>query len=261
MNPSAVVPFRFESHEVRALTINGEPWFVARDICDALGLDHITNALSKVPEQHLTVIRLQSGGQDREMKAVSEPGLYRLVLRCDKPQAEPFMEWVTAEVLPSIRKTGGYSLPEAGKRADIFHHRRPLSKTGLDIRFTCDLTKVLTKRHPGDLAVLQRLTGIELMDLASEDDDSLGHRSRGELMALLDLFAASHLVRVPGATVTFKELYQRFLVWYGQQGLDISYVPSLKAVASWLDVQGLPRRKPSGVATVYGCILVGEVAA
>ena len=118
MNELRVVPtvFTFQDHEIREITdANGDPWFIAKDVCDVLGLDHITNALAKVPEHHLTVIRLQSGGQIREMKAVDEPGLYRLVLRSDKPQAEQFMEWVTAEVLPSIRKTGGYILPGSGR--------------------------------------------------------------------------------------------------------------------------------------------------
>jgi anti-repressor protein len=62
--------------EVRTVKdASGNPWWIARDICDVLGLDHITNALAKIPEKHLSVIRLQSGGQEREMKTVDEPGL------------------------------------------------------------------------------------------------------------------------------------------------------------------------------------------
>jgi|GEM_PF-2946106 len=108
-----VKTFQYQSHQFRSQIINDEPWFVAKDICDVLGLEHITNALAKIPEHHLTVIELQSGGQMREMKAVSEPGLYRLILRSNKPEAEPFIEWVTSEVLPSIRKTGSYAIPGA----------------------------------------------------------------------------------------------------------------------------------------------------
>lgn len=117
LQPSPINPtvFHFQGHPIREITDeHGNPWFVVKDVCDILGLDHITNALIKVPEQHLTVIRLQSGGQMREMKIIDEPGLYRLVLRSDKPQAEPFMEWVTSEVLPSIRKTGSYTVPGLG---------------------------------------------------------------------------------------------------------------------------------------------------
>ncbi len=121
MNNAAVVPFYFQGNEIRSISDErNNPWFVAKDVCDALGLEHITNALSKVPDHHLTVIRLQSGDQMREMKIVDEPGLYRLVLRSDKPQAEPFMEWVTEEALPAIRKTGSYSVVGGTSAIDTF---------------------------------------------------------------------------------------------------------------------------------------------
>jgi len=86
----------------------GEPWFIARDVCDILDLEHITNALQGLDDDELTVIKLQSGGQLREMNVISESGLYTLLIRSNKPQAKPFRRWVTHEVLPSIRKTGGY---------------------------------------------------------------------------------------------------------------------------------------------------------
>ena len=108
-----VVPFRFESHEVRTVTIDNEPWFVAKDVCKVLCLENVTKALLKVPENHKGVNPIQSPGGTQKMNVVDEPGLYRLILRSDKPQAEPFMEWVTAEVLPSIRKTGAYRQPGA----------------------------------------------------------------------------------------------------------------------------------------------------
>ncbi len=90
---------------------DGQLWFVARDVCDILELDHITNALKGLDEDELTVEKLQSGGQDREMKLISESGLYTLVIRSNKPQAKPFRRWVTHEVLPSIRKHGYYGEP------------------------------------------------------------------------------------------------------------------------------------------------------
>ncbi len=110
MSNSTVVPFQFGENEVRTLLIDNEPWFVARDVCEILGLENITNALVRIPDNHKGVNSINTLGGKQEMKIISEPGLYRLVLRSDKPQAEPFMEWVTAEVLPSIRKTGSYSL-------------------------------------------------------------------------------------------------------------------------------------------------------
>ncbi len=108
MNELAVVPFYFQEKEVRAITIGDEPWFVARDVCAILGLDNVTNAIARVPENHKGVNPINTPGGIQQMITVDEPGLYRLILRSDKPQAEPFMEWVTEEVLPTIRKTGSY---------------------------------------------------------------------------------------------------------------------------------------------------------
>jgi prophage antirepressor-like protein len=114
-----VVPFKFESHEVRTVIVDGEPVWVAKDVCEVLGLTNVKMALAKVNEKHLKSIRLISGGQTREMLAIDEAGLYRLILRSDKPQAEPFMEWVTSEVLPAIRKTGQYVAPQQPKHGQL----------------------------------------------------------------------------------------------------------------------------------------------
>lgn len=102
--------FDFRGQEVRSVEENGEVFFVARDVCDVLGYEHITNTLDKLDEDELTVKILQSGGQNREMRLVSEPGLYKLIFRSNKPFAKEFTRFVTHEVLPSIRKSGSYSI-------------------------------------------------------------------------------------------------------------------------------------------------------
>lgn len=89
---------------------NGELWFVARDVCDVLDLENVTWALNGLDEDELTLEKLKSGGQAREMKLVSESGLYTLIFRSNKPEAKPFRRWVTKEVLPAIRKTGSYTV-------------------------------------------------------------------------------------------------------------------------------------------------------
>ncbi len=132
MSNSTVVPFQFGENEVRTLLIDNEPWFVARDVCEILGLENITNALVRIPDNHKGVNSINTLGGKQEMKIISEPGLYRLVLRSDKPQAEPFMEWVTAEVLPSIRKTGSYSLSHSNLLGrDVASIKGVLSAPGL----------------------------------------------------------------------------------------------------------------------------------
>lgn len=111
MNAAAVVlrSFSFEQHPVRTLLRDGEPWFVAADVCAVLGY---TNA-SKAIADHLEADDRSNEQLDRSRmgsKAViiSEAGLYALVLRSRKPAARKFAKWVTRDVLPSIRKTGAY---------------------------------------------------------------------------------------------------------------------------------------------------------
>lgn len=97
---------------VRVIEKDGEPWFVAKDVCDILELENITNALKSLDPDDLTLTILKSGSQNREMKLISESGLYTLILRSNKPEAKNFRRWVTHEVLPSIRKRGMYATPQ-----------------------------------------------------------------------------------------------------------------------------------------------------
>jgi putative antirepressor protein ant len=106
--------FNFESKSIRTLAINNEPWFVAVDVCQALGLTQTTNALRNLDDDEvaLTSIKGISKGND-QVNLVSESGMYTLILRCRdavKKGSVPhrFRKWVTSEVLPTIRKTGKY---------------------------------------------------------------------------------------------------------------------------------------------------------
>lgn len=257
MSTPTVVLFRFESHEFRALTIAGNPWFVAKDVCDVLDLDNVTRATSGLDDDELTLLKVRAGGQDREVNCVSESGLYTLIIRSNKPQAKSFRKWVTAEVLPSIRKTGGYNQPAGRKtRVDFHHHRGPVSSSGLDIRYTLDLTKIITSPKTHTLALLERLTGVTVTDLDISDSQSNQVRNLEEMMALVDRFASEQVIDDPLSAALFRDVYARFLLWYGSQGFNINYVPSLKAVSAWCDRNGYRRRKPCGQATIYGLRLV-----
>lgn len=93
---------------VRAVTLEGEPWFVAADVCRALGLGNSSMAISKLDEDERTLILIEGASNGLPVNAVNEPGLYSLVLGSRKPEAKAFKRWITHEVIPSIRKTGGY---------------------------------------------------------------------------------------------------------------------------------------------------------
>lgn len=98
---------------VRAVEVDGEPWFVGKDVAQALGYNDTDQALRKhVDDEDKLTRRFDGSGQGRSMTTINESGLYSLVLSSKLPGAKKFKRWVTAEVLPTIRKTGGYQLPK-----------------------------------------------------------------------------------------------------------------------------------------------------
>lgn len=101
--------FNYQDNEVRTVEINGEPWFVLKDVCAVLGLSTPARVAERLDSDEVSQTHLtDSLGREQETTIVSESGLYNVILRSDKPEAKPFRKWVTSEVLPSIRKTGGY---------------------------------------------------------------------------------------------------------------------------------------------------------
>lgn len=111
-----LMPFTYEGSTVRTVVVEGEPWFVARDICTILGLANLSMAMQRLADDEKGVNRIDTPGGVQEMAVVSESGMYALVLRSDKPVAVGFRRWVTGEVLPAIRKTGTYSVTELSRR-------------------------------------------------------------------------------------------------------------------------------------------------
>ncbi|MCT2990958.1 BRO family protein [Propionibacterium freudenreichii] len=110
----SVIPFDYIGQEVRVAQRGGEPWFVAKDVCDILDLANVGQALSSLDPDERGSITINDGTPGNPAKSVvSEAGLYSLVLRSRKAQAVPFRRWVTHEVIPSIRKRGMYATPDA----------------------------------------------------------------------------------------------------------------------------------------------------
>ena len=115
-----MIPFVFRDDRVRVIMHGGEPWFVARDVCRILGIAKPENTYDRIPDDERdTCLTGDTTGREQETVILSEPGLYRMVFRSDKPQAEAFRHWVLHEVLPAIRKTGRYA-PEQAQAADPF---------------------------------------------------------------------------------------------------------------------------------------------
>lgn len=108
--------FHFEGTPVRDVLIDGDPWWVASDVCACLGLTNSRQAVADMPDDEKRIIDLRNtvssdDGIQRgnpEATAVNEPGLYRLIFKSRKPEAERFKRWVLHEVLPQIRRTGSF---------------------------------------------------------------------------------------------------------------------------------------------------------
>ena len=104
-----VLDFQCEGHDVRAIAINGEPWFVGKDVAEALGYGNPRSAVSKrVEKEDRGVSKMETPSGIQNTTIINESGLYSLILSSKLESAKKFKHWVTSEVLPSIRKNGGY---------------------------------------------------------------------------------------------------------------------------------------------------------
>lgn len=109
---------REEFGTVRVVDVNGEPWFVAKDVCKCLAIGNTSDVVAALDDDEKGIDIIDTPGGAQEMSMISEAGLYSLILRSRKPEAKEFKRWVTHDILPSIRKTGGYgqwNLPRVPK--------------------------------------------------------------------------------------------------------------------------------------------------
>lgn len=124
--------FKFGKSAIRVIDRNGDPWFVAKDVCDALELTNSRKSLIALDDDEVSSVTLSytsSNGvtQGREFSLVSESGMFTLVLRCRDAVNKgsiphSFRKWVTAEVLPSIRKTGKYEVTASHQLPPVFRY-------------------------------------------------------------------------------------------------------------------------------------------
>lgn len=131
---------------IRTTTINGEPWFVAADVCEALEIQNPTDAIKKLDEDEKA--RLNLGLRGGDTNVVNEPGLYALVLGSRKPEAKAFKRWITHEVIPTIRKHGAYMTPE--KVEEILLNPDTIIKLATDLKEERERTAALNAKIKAD---------------------------------------------------------------------------------------------------------------
>jgi prophage antirepressor-like protein len=191
-----------ENQGIRAVTLEDDSiWFVAKDVCEILDYRDAFNAVRMLDEDEKGTHQMSTLGGKQEVTIISEPGLYRMIMRSNKPEAKPFQKWVSHEVLPSIRKTGGYAMDKA-------------------------LVKDITQ-------VAEQLAGLE-----QKLDQFQVNRIQADLESSpLKLFIQGRCTVRPDAIIMKKELYQAYEAYSMKHGIDPMNQPRFflslyKAIAS-----------------------------
>lgn len=111
--------FEYSAYQkVRTIQINGETWWIAKDVCDILELENVSLTVARLDPDESRTHTISTPGGNQSVLIINESGLYHLLFSSEKPEAKKFRKWVTSEVLPEIRKTGGY-----GHRIPVFIRR------------------------------------------------------------------------------------------------------------------------------------------
>ncbi len=124
-NQNAMVEaFQFSTtkQELRSVVINSEPWVVAKDVCNILGISKYRDVVSKLDDDERVSIKVDTLGGKQKMVVINESGLYALIFKSNKPEAKVFRKWVTSEVLPTLRKKGYYAM-SSKKHSDFIDAR------------------------------------------------------------------------------------------------------------------------------------------
>lgn len=169
--------FNFNSAPVRTLTDEtGEPWFVAKDVCDVLELSNVSQALTRLDDDEKSYIILNDGTPGTPNKAiVSEAGLYALILASRKPKVREFKRWITHEVLPSIRKHGIYATDTTIDQI--------LADPDFGIRLLTDLKQERAKRIEAENQIKELAPKAKALDDFTNVSDTLLVREAAKLLS------------------------------------------------------------------------------
>ncbi len=241
---SAVQPFFFDGRQVRVRTDEaGSPWFVAKDVCDVLGISKYRDAVAQLDEDERVSKIVDTPGGPQQMATVSESGLYALIFTSRKPEARAFRKWVTGTVLPAIRRSGCYALPEAAPELPEAARRlRPVLRE----RVLADALQAARLDNAGSDAVLSyfalfcrlvgdpgpapALTGAPPLRLAEWE--------------AVDVFVREACQEQPGSILRAGTLYRAFERWWSR-ARHSGPVPSPHVFGQAL-ARHFPKRKTGG---------------
>lgn len=239
MQNTQITPFMFGETLVRTLTdSNGSFWFIAKDVCKVLGLDNVGQAISMLDEDEKSSIapniiradvgmgasfkagRLstrtaipEAGRGGRPLALITESGVYAFIFRSRKPQAKAFSKWVRSEVLPALRKTGQYAMPDMKKSPHTAHSddilfSRAVTQHDTNTRVMLMEQAVrLAQKTPMSLHETERYF-VRLCQMAGTSRNN-DNKNRG-----IRRFINENLTSLPGKTLPFMRIYSAFYDWW-----------------------------------------------
>ncbi len=235
---SELTIFDFESQAVRSIVIDGEPWFIGKDICRCLDISNHRHALGRLDEDERKGVAINDplGKNAQTMICVNEPGLYRLIFTSRASAAERFKRWLAHEVLPAIRKTGRYESaanhPSTSRQVRDSHIEEMLRQLSVvrEYRYLYGAAQArkLVKRFP---------------NLPQVDDDG----SLIEAGDATDRFIAAHIRRAKGHDLAQRALWNRYVTWC-EAGGDRAL--PLRKFISRMEQAGYVRTKSVDVGTL-----------
>lgn len=243
MQTKSVVPFQFENHQIRTITDKyGQPWFIAKDVCGVLELSDVSMACKNLGDDEKLVQALLVSGQQRSLTFISESGLYRLIFRSNKPEAETFRKWVFSEVLPEIRKTGRYELHDDEQSdAPVTSGTIPVTVARLEeaargVKAAMIMARALGYRQDQArlmaTGVVRDITGVDALALFNISGDEEAERlpvldkqppADWAVREIFGRFISEACALDEGTKTPATVLYERFLTWFAQNndyGLD-----------------------------------------
>ncbi|MDR3362900.1 MAG: hypothetical protein LBO64_08695 [Desulfovibrio sp.] len=242
---SSLLPYAFGENLIRVvMDENGESLFVAKDVALALGYEwNGAPRIGHVPEEWKGVTSVVTPSGEQQMLTLTEQGMYFFLARSDKPKALPFQKWLAGEVLPSLRKTGGYALP--GLAPSALPEGVPRLKPSLRERVLDDAIQTARLVGAASMAEVEAIftrycaqVGVSQGTLADEARDFYHERCQ----------------YAPGKRETLAALYEAFRRWRGKAS---GPMPSLKAFSQSM---GLLARKGKSNVSVFCDIVLREPA-
>ncbi|HFJ9438894.1 phage repressor protein/antirepressor Ant [Bacillus thuringiensis serovar roskildiensis] len=200
-----------ELGQVRTTKEDGAIWFVAKDVCEVLGISKYRDALARLDEDETGTVLVDTPGGIQNMGAINESGLYSLILASRKPQAKAFKKWVTSEVLPSIRRDGGYMVANEEESDDDLLARALVVAQATIVRKNKKLAQVeaqLEEQAPA-VAYHDKVLDIEGYTTIESTAKQLGLRSPQQLNQMLKQAKIIHRTRKGSWLHTAKYAYLR----------------------------------------------------